>query len=295
MGYSSLATQIKPPKHSKWSSRGGAKIGRVIVHHWAGTAGGVERLVESTDKASVHYIILSDGAIIGSVDEAYRAWTSGSSAADSPSITVEVQNAETKNYTVTAKALASLVALIADVATRYGFTPSRETVRGHREFSSTACPGPYLWPLINSGSLATRALAAMGGSSASATTTTTTTTTTVTASSTEWPHVDLLVDGSFGAKSVKALQRLLKGIKKYTGLIDGSFGPVSVKALQTWLKGLGFYRGLIDGDWGKVTTKALQTFLKSKGLYTGLIDGQFGPLTIKALQTYLNDQARYFN
>lgn len=117
------------------------RISRVIVHHWAGTAGGVERLVESTDKASANYIIMSDGTIIGSVDEAYRAWTSGSQSADASSVTVEVQNAETKNYTVTAKALSSLVALVADVATRYGFTPSRETVRGHREFSSTACPG----------------------------------------------------------------------------------------------------------------------------------------------------------
>ena len=62
----------------KRSSRYGASITRVIVHHWAGTNGGVERLVQSSDLASANYIILSDGTLIGSVPEEYQAWTSGS-------------------------------------------------------------------------------------------------------------------------------------------------------------------------------------------------------------------------
>ena len=67
----------------KRSSRYGASITRVIVHHWAGTNGGVERLVQSSDLASANYIILSDGTLIGSVPEEYQAWTSGSQSADS--------------------------------------------------------------------------------------------------------------------------------------------------------------------------------------------------------------------
>lgn len=280
MGYSSLATQIKPPKHSKWSSRGGAKIGRVIVHHWAGTAGGVERLVESTDKASVHYIILSDGAIIGSVDEAYRAWTSGSSAADSPSITVEVQNAETKNYTVTDKALASLVALIADVATRHGFTPSRETVRGHKEFSSTACPGPYLWPMVDDGSLAARAVAVMGGSSASAPAPSKPATTT---------KKNANAHRAYGSGEVLAIQKKLAAAGFYGGLLDDDYGPATEAGVRAYQAAQLYGSLVVDGDWGPACEAhyrwviALQTALNEwKSSYAALVvDGSYGALTAR--------------
>ena len=109
----------------------------------------------------------------------------------------------------------------------------------------------------------------------------------------EWPAVDLLVDGLRGPLTVKAWQRLLASIGKYSGLVDGVWGPVSVRAEQSWLRGLGFYRGFIDGDEGPMTINALQRFLRSKGLYNGLLDGLRGPLTVKAEQEYLNDQRRY--
>lgn len=145
---SSLATKTMPT--SKHSSRRGKKISRVIVHHWAGTAGGVERLVHSRDQASANYIILSDGTLIASVPEQYRAWTSGSAAADEPSITVEVQNSTRgPEWRVSDAAITTLTRLIADVAKRYGWAKiTRSNVRGHREFKATACPGPYLYPLL---------------------------------------------------------------------------------------------------------------------------------------------------
>jgi Negative regulator of beta-lactamase expression len=282
--YSSLATKIMST--TKRSSRGGAKIQRVIVHHWAGTSGGIERLVQSTDAASANYIILSDGTIIGSVPEEYRAWTSGSSAADNPSITVEVQNSTgAPNYQVSDAAIASLTRLIADVAKRYGFTPSRTTVKGHREFKATSCPGPYLYPRLTA--IAADAAKRMGK-------TTTTTTTTTTASSDTWPGYVLKLDGDFGPYTKRALQTLLAKIGKYGRVVDGDFGVLSVKAMQNWLKGLGYYRRVVDGQWGAWTTKALQNFLKSKGLYTRVVDGDFGAWTVKALQSYLNDQRKYF-
>lgn len=284
--YSSLATKIMST--TKRSSRGGAKIRRVIVHHWAGTSGGIERLVNSKDAASANYIILSDGVIIGSVPEEYRAWTSGSAAADNPSITVEVQNSTgAPNWEVSDAAIASLTRLIADVAKRYGFTPSRATVRGHREFYATACPGPYLYPRLAQ----IAANAAGGGAPAPAPAPAATPAAT---SSDTWPGYVLKLDGDFGPYTKRALQTLLAKIGKYDRVVDGDFGVLSVKAMQNWLKGLGYYRRVVDGQWGAWTTKALQNFLKSKGLYTRVVDGDFGAWTVKALQAYLNDQRKYF-
>lgn len=110
----------------------------------------------------------------------------------------------------------------------------------------------------------------------------------------EWPGSPLLVDGDYGPVTRRAYQRLLAGIKRYTGRVDAVMGPLTVKAEQRWLKGLGYYKGRIDGQRGPLTIKALQAFLRAKKLYTGRVDGDHGPLTTKALQTYLNQQAKFF-
>lgn len=134
-------------KHSnKSSSRNGNTVSYIIVHHWAGTRGGVERLVYSNDKASANYIILSDGTIISSVPENRRAWTSGSSWYDSRGITIEVQNSTlSPTWQVSAKAYESLLKLSRDLAKRY---PIKQII-GHRDTgAATACPGPYLYPRL---------------------------------------------------------------------------------------------------------------------------------------------------
>lgn len=150
--YSPLTDRVMSTHKSE--SRRGRAVSRCIGHHWAGVHGGVERLVHSSDAASANYIILSvdgphgkAGDIIGSVPEERRAWTSGSFAADAPSITIEVQNSSTGgDWPVSAAALRSLVALIADIADRHGWGALGNIhFRGHREFASTACPGPFLW------------------------------------------------------------------------------------------------------------------------------------------------------
>ena len=303
MTYSTLIDQTKPPQKqsygNKYSSRGGTKISLVIVHHWAGTAGGVERLVYSADKASANYIILSDGTIIGSVPEEFRAWTSSSAAADRPSITVEVQNAETKNYTITDAAENALIRLIADVATRHGFVPKAgTTLKGHRDFAATSCPGPYLYPRLSQIAEAAAALM-QGGTTATVPTASSTSgskPTTATAKVSEWPNVALYVDGVFGPWTTRAYQRLLvpASVGGYTGPIDGDFGKASTLAEQRWLRKLGYYKGAMDGVRGPVTRKALQSFLKAKGYYRGPIDGDLGQASTKALQSYLNDQAKYY-
>lgn len=151
------------PHHGKYNSRNGAAVTRVIVHHWAGTNGGDTSLANPNRDASTNYILYGDGTLAVQVPEEFRAWTSGSFAADQPSITVEVQNSAVGgNWPVSDKAVAKLIELIADIGRRYGWgSINRTRVRGHREFAATACPGPYLWDRLDS--IASQANAKLGG------------------------------------------------------------------------------------------------------------------------------------
>ena len=162
MTFSSLAAR-SVPHHNKYASRQGTKISRIIVHHWAGTAGGDARLTNPNADVSANYILYGDGTLVGQVPEEYRAWTSGSWDADAPSITIEIQNSANGGaWPVSDKAVNKLIDLIADLGKRYGWgTIDRTRVRGHREFAATACPGPYLWDRLSS--IAAQANAKKGG------------------------------------------------------------------------------------------------------------------------------------
>ena len=146
MTFSSLITGTVP-HHGKYTSRYGTTISRVILHHWAGTAGGDARLTNPNEAASVNYIVYSDGHAVGQVPEEYRAWTSGSWEADAPSITIEIQNSTgAPEWKISDAAFKKVVEIIIDVAKRHNFGKlTRKNVRGHREFYATACPGPYVW------------------------------------------------------------------------------------------------------------------------------------------------------
>lgn len=157
MTYSALTDLERPPTgkymgRNKWSSRGGQKVDGMNVHHWASTGmGGYSRLVESGEPASANYLILNDGRLIGSVPEEYRAWTTSSFANDDDKITVEIQNQTgAPSWSISPAAMRTLIELYADVARRYGFSPVRANLKGHREYGvATACPGPYLSPRLD--------------------------------------------------------------------------------------------------------------------------------------------------
>lgn len=152
----STLTRRNVPHHNKLSSRGGRAVTRVIQHHWAGLSGGDARLMNPSEKVSANYIIYSDGTIACQVPEEYRAWTSGSFAADGGSITFEVQNStkaapgkgdnDPESWKVSRAAEQAIIKLLADIARRYNWgTIADVNYDGHREFASTACPGGYLW------------------------------------------------------------------------------------------------------------------------------------------------------
>lgn len=135
------------PDHGK--NRGSdPKKNRLIVHHWAGTAGGDTALMKpkgqnSRGDVSASYILYSDGRLIGQVSEDLSPWTTGS--ADWGSITVETQNAANGgNWPIDQRAKDKLAQLMADLSDRHGWGELKlgTNVRMHREFYATACPGP---------------------------------------------------------------------------------------------------------------------------------------------------------
>lgn len=85
----------------------------------------------------------------------------------------------------------------------------------------------------------------------------------------------LEVDGIFGVKTKKAMQKWL-GVAE-----DGIIGTATTKALQ---KKVGAKK---DGVWGAETTRKLQAYLTDQGFATK-VDGVFGKNTTKALQKFLN-------
>ena len=96
----------------------------------------------------------------------------------------------------------------------------------------------------------------------------------------------LVVDGDFGAATIRALQHAI-GVT-----VDGQWGPDSKRALQHHLN-VWSNAGLVeDGATGPATYKALQKFLNAMAGAGLTVDGIWGPATVKALQTALN-QGRF--
>lgn len=239
MTYSPLITETMPPVRqsygNKWSLRpAGVQINGLIVHHWAGTGhSGINRLVNSADKASANYLIY-DGKLVGSVPEEYRAWTSGSYAADDDKVTAEVQN-ETgaPEWRVSDANMAVLVALYAELSSRRRFPPDRSHISGHRDYAATSCPGPYLYPRL--GWVAQQASGAPAPVSAPT-------------------PAPAPAPSTTGGINMAALPVLRKGS---TGL--------PVKRLQGLLvaNGYGVGKAGIDGVWGPSTDTAFRGFQSS--------------------------------
>lgn len=149
--YSPLTARTVATK--KKSSRNGRTVERLIIHHTAGgtNESNVTLLSVGARKVSASYVLQTTGALVGIVPENYRPWTTGSFSADGPAVTVETVNSSgAPDWKVTDAQLETLAQLAADLSTRYGWGRlDRSRVMGHREFASTSCPGPYLWPRLD--------------------------------------------------------------------------------------------------------------------------------------------------
>lgn len=156
VSFSKLADRIA--ESPQRSSRQGAKIDHVILHHQAGTnAAAVIRAMQSGSRqVSANYVVTNEGEVVGVVDEEDRAWTSGSTsdggkgaAWDRRSITFEIENESAGGtWPVSAKAEQAVAEVLVDLHRRRGLKLDREHVLGHRDLWTkykasypTACPG----------------------------------------------------------------------------------------------------------------------------------------------------------
>jgi hypothetical protein len=129
-------------------------IRKITIHHMAGNltveqCGAV--FAPTSRKASSNYGIGTDGRIGMYVEEKDRAWTSSSPDNDNQAVTIEVANNTLgPNWTVSDKAMASLIDLCVDICKRNGiqrlnFTGDKTgNLTMHCYFKPTLCPGPYL-------------------------------------------------------------------------------------------------------------------------------------------------------
>lgn len=142
-------TKLSPNKNSPRRY----PITKITIHHMAGNLT-VEQcgdiFASSARQASSNYGIGSDGRIGLYVDEADRSWCSGNRDNDERAVTIEVANDNTATWSVSDKAMASLIELCTDICRRNGIERLNYTgdktgnLTMHRFFAATACPGDWL-------------------------------------------------------------------------------------------------------------------------------------------------------
>jgi hypothetical protein len=121
------------------AGRLGTPVTLIVVHWMDGTLASTDVVFTSGNRqASAHYGV-EDGTVHQYVREENTAWGAGDWPTNLRSINIEHsaqpgRNASDATYTTSA-------ALIADICNRHGFAPGADTIRPHRDFTSTDCPG----------------------------------------------------------------------------------------------------------------------------------------------------------
>lgn len=151
MSNSSLVSYTKLVKN--YTAMKGKVNRKITIHHMAGnlTVETCANVFNGEREASSNYGIGSDGRIGLYVEEHNRAWTSSSSWNDSQAVTIEVANDSlAPTWSISAKAMASLINLCVDICKRNGipklvYTGDKNgTLTLHRFYANTCCPGPYI-------------------------------------------------------------------------------------------------------------------------------------------------------
>lgn len=148
---SSLAIKYIPAAScNHWGQRK-ETIKKFIVHHVAGvmSAENIAKIFSNPSRgASATYVIGNDGEIICCLSEKVVPGTSGGYEIDKDAVTVEVSNSKAgEPWTISDKALNSLILLAADVAKRnecIGKFVKGKNLCWHSMYAATVCPGNYL-------------------------------------------------------------------------------------------------------------------------------------------------------
>lgn len=273
-----------------YDSRDGKKITDITIHHMAGnlTVEQCGQVFQSYGRSS-NYGIDSKGRVGMYVEEKNTSWANSNFASNQRSITIELANDRTGgNWHVSDTAIKKCIELCVDICRRNGIAKLNFTgntngnLTAHRMFTSTTCPGDYLYSKFPY--IANEVNKQLGQGDGK-----------------------LVVDGLFGELSTMRLQKMLgivqdgwvggqtNTVKPYipnwtTAIYnDGYLGSTTVDRLQRYLKNRGYSVGTIDGLCGKNTVMGLQKFLNAKGFNAGTVDGIMGSNTAKAFQKYLNE------
>ena len=131
-----------------WSPKfyeGANDVKGMVIHHSAGTSieGCRNRFMDTSEDGSAHYAIKND-VVQQYVHEGDGAWHSGDNWANTHTIGIENVNATGgPDWLVDERTVETCCELMADIAIRHGLLPLKRGVNvwGHRDFSSTYCPG----------------------------------------------------------------------------------------------------------------------------------------------------------
>lgn len=151
MSNSPLAT-LQVPAHSNnyTRGRGGKAIDKIVMHHMAGVCSAYTcgTFFQNPDrKGSTHYGIGPEGEIAQYVDESNTAWANSNWNANQTAVSFETANSSRGGqWPVSDATLESVIKLVADIANRnnLGTLIRSKNFFIHQDYTSTACPGPYL-------------------------------------------------------------------------------------------------------------------------------------------------------
>lgn len=297
MTFSSLAN-LSFVNNTKSSPRQGARVDAMIAHGAAATR--KEAVLATARSVSANYVVDVDGTIYGMVDDALRAWTSGSShdggrgaAWDRRAITFEAINSggAAQGWPFSPATMESAARLLADESVRHGFSIEDARTPGHRELWTwyrasypTACPQTFDLPWWRARA---REILGLGGPVATIV---------------QAVHVPGTAAATYNGYRVTSIQTLL-GKAGFPTDVDGIYGPdtrAKVRAFQrsariasdgivgavTWSRLNGTKapvpgRLVVDGIWGANTTRSLQRAIGAE------VDGIIGPETRAKLQKRL--------
>ena len=286
-------TQISP---NRTSPRNHA-IDTITIHCMAGNLS-VERcgavFAPKTRQASSNYGIGSDGRIALYVEEKDRSWCTSNKANDHRAVTIEVANdggADT-GWHVSDKAMASLIALAADICRRNHIRElkwqadktlvgqiEKQNMTVHRWFAAKACPGDYLYNKHSY--IAAEVNKILGASSDIASTTEAPTATPSVTQSSAVPTVPP------SASATPAPPSAITAAPAATPSSTAKLQMTShIKSVQNWLN-THYQSGIsIDGCFGPKTKKALVSAWQTEA---GLLpaDGFFGTASKAAAASHI--------
>lgn len=261
-----------------------SKIDTITIHCYVGQVTakqGCDYFVTSSRQVSSNYVVGKDGSIGLSVEEKYRAWTSGGvdkngnpirvngiSGADNDhrAVTIEVACDAKPPYAITDEAYKSLIELVADICKRNDIKElkwkgdkslvgkvDKQNMTVHRWFANTECPGDWLYSRM--GLIASKVNAKLTPKKAQPKPTTVPTT----KKESFLPARGYFKKGDVSTNVGKIAIFMRKNFPSYTSekALGNTYGDNLIKAVKEFQKRTGLEP---DGYFGKLTLAKLEEY-----------------------------------